>query len=131
MRGAVLRPHHPVEELVYPGDDLPGALHAVARRDGDVVGIVSITPEPHPIASAEGDWRIRGMATDPGVRGEGYGAALLKAALAHARAEGGRRVWCNARSSAVGFYTREGFVTEGDEFTVWPDVPHYVMAVTL
>lgn len=131
MRGAVLRPHHPVAELVYPGDDLPGALHAVARKGGLVVGIVSITPEPHPIAPAEGDWRIRGMATDPAVRGEGYGAALLKAALAHARAERGRRVWCNARSSAVGFYTREGFVTEGDEFTVWPDVPHYVMAVTL
>lgn len=131
MRGAILRPHHPVEELVYPGDDLPGAWHAVARADGVVVGIISITPEPHPTDPADGDWRIRGMATDPAVRGSGYGAALLTGALEYARSQDGRRVWCNARSSALGFYSRAGFVAEGEEFVIWPDLPHYVMVVKL
>ncbi|MGI8881595.1 MAG: GNAT family N-acetyltransferase [Jatrophihabitans sp.] len=131
LRGVVLRPNRPVEDLIYPSDDVRGAWHAVARQDGAVVGIISISPEPHPSDPAEGDWRIRGMATDPAVRGAGYGAALLTEALEHARSQGGRRVWCNARSSALGFYARAGFVAEGDEFVIWPDLPHYVMAVKL
>ena len=129
MRSAVLRPKQRPEQLVYGGDALPGALHAVARDDdGTVVGIVSVSPEPHPGRPEAGDWRIRGMATDPAVRGAGVGAALLDFALAHARRNGGHRVWCNARTTAVGFYERFGMRTEGEEFLHGDNIPHYVMS---
>jgi ribosomal protein S18 acetylase RimI-like enzyme len=129
MRSALLRPRQRPDELVYGGDALPGALHAVARDDaGTVIGIVSVSPEPHPTRPAFGDWRIRGMATDPSVRGTGVGAALLAFAMAHARRAGGRRVWCNARTTAVGFYRRFGMRTEGEEFLYGDDLPHYVMS---
>jgi ribosomal protein S18 acetylase RimI-like enzyme len=131
MRSAVLRPYARPDELVYGGDDLPGALHAAARQDEQTVGIVSIAPEPHPHDAQPGDWRIRGMATDPGVRGAGVGAALLRYALDHARAQGGRRVWCNARTAAVGFYEREGMVTEGEEFQLGRNGPHFLMSAPL
>ena len=36
-------------------------------------------------------------------------------------------LWCNARLHAVGFYERQGWKVEGDEFDV-PDIgPHFVM----
>jgi GNAT superfamily N-acetyltransferase len=128
-RSALLRPKQRPDELVYDGDALPGALHAVARDgNGAVVGIVSVSPEPHPTRPAVGDWRIRGMATDPSVRGTGVGAALLSFALGHARRGGGRRVWCNARTTAVGFYCRFGMRTEGEEFFYGDNLPHYVMS---
>jgi ribosomal protein S18 acetylase RimI-like enzyme len=127
-RSALLRPKQRPEELVYDGDALPGALHAVARDDeGRVVGIVSVSPEPHPSRPQAGDWRIRGMATDPSARGQGVGTALLDFALAHARHAGGRRVWCNARTTAIGFYERFGMRSEGEEFLHGNNVPHYVM----
>jgi ribosomal protein S18 acetylase RimI-like enzyme len=129
MRSALLRPKQRPEELVYEGDALPGTLHAVARDDsGAVMGIVTVSPEPHPTRPSAGDWRIRGMATDPSVRGAGVGAALLAFAMAHARGAGGRRVWCNARTTAVGFYRRFGMRTEGEEFLYGDNLPHYVMS---
>jgi GNAT superfamily N-acetyltransferase len=129
MRSALLRPKQQPDELVYEGDALPGALHAVARDDaGKIIGIVSVSPEPHPTRPAPGDWRIRGMATDPSVRGTGVGAALLAFAMEHARRTGGRRVWCNARTTAVGFYRRFGMGTEGEEFLYGDNLPHYVMS---
>jgi GNAT superfamily N-acetyltransferase len=129
MRSAILRPWQRPEDLVYPGDALAGALHAAAKdADGAIVGIVSISPEPHPDDPADGDWRIRGMATDPAVRGTGVGAALLTFALEHARRQGGRRAWCDARTSALGFYRRVGMRAEGAEFLSVGGVPHYRMA---
>jgi GNAT superfamily N-acetyltransferase len=131
LRQAVLRPHQTVAEQVYAGDDAADAGHFAAYLEDAVVGVASITPEPHPHDPRPGDWRIRGMATVPEARQLGAGAGLLTACLAHARARGARRVWCNARSGARGFYEREGFVAEGEEFALPAIGPHFLMALEL
>ena len=133
LRRAVLRPHQRLADQVYPGDALPGAAHFAARTapDAEPIGVASVSPEPHPHAPRPGDWRIRGMATAPAARGTGLGARLLAACLAHARAQGAARIWCNARTPARGFYEREGFVVEGPEFAL-PDIgPHVLMTLDL
>jgi ribosomal protein S18 acetylase RimI-like enzyme len=132
LRHAVLRPHQALDDQVFAGDDAPDAGHFAAFADGDdaPVGIASITPEPFPGAGGprSGDWRVRGMATDPERgRGMGAGAALLDACLRHAREHGGRRAWCNARTPARGFYERAGFAAEGDEFELPRIGPHFLM----
>ena len=122
LRQRVLRPHQTVEQLRAEGDGLPGVAVYV---DGEVVACASVRPEPMPGDAREGDWRLRGMASDPAVRGRGYGAVALAAALDYARERGARRVWCNARTGAIGFYERHGFTIVGEEFDV-PDIgPHY------
>jgi GNAT superfamily N-acetyltransferase len=84
------------------------------------VGLVGPDSEP-------GDWRVRGMATAPHARGRGAGGAILRALVQHAIAHGARRVWCNARTSALTLYQRAGFVAASDEFET-PDIgPHYRM----
>jgi GNAT superfamily N-acetyltransferase len=133
LRGSVLRPEQAPEELVYAGDDHPDALHAAVRdpAGGAIVGIATVAPEDHPSDPRPGDWRLRGMATAPEVRGRGLGALLLAACLDHARARGGERVWCNARVVAEGFYLRAGFVPEGPRFEIPGIGEHVVMAVSL
>ena len=131
LRQAVLRPHERLEDQVYPGDAVPGAAHFAVFDGADLLGVASIAPEPHPRTPGPGDWRVRGMATAPAARGRGAGALLLTACLDHARAHGAHRVWCNARSPAVGFYAREGFASEGDEFTLPAIGPHHLMSVLL
>jgi len=106
----------------------------VAAREqggGVVVGVASIAPEPHPRDAAEGDWRVRGMATAESVRGTGAGAALLAACVEHARAHGGRRAWCNARTPAAGFYARAGWTVESEVFEIEGIGPHVIMSVRL
>jgi predicted GNAT family N-acyltransferase len=118
LRHRVLRPGQGFEETAYPGDDLPDTVHLGAfDDDGRLVGIASLYRERR----GEGPgWRLRGMATDAGVRGTGHGAALLSACMDHVARSGGGELWCNARMAAVGFYRRAGFEVVGEEF----DVPH-------
>ncbi|MDQ4067866.1 MAG: GNAT family N-acetyltransferase [Actinomycetota bacterium] len=96
--------------------------------DGDrLVGIVSLYREPRPGGARRG-WRVRGMATEPNVRGAGFGTALLAACIEHVASSGGGEVWCNARLPAVGFYRRAGFDVVSDEFEIPGIGPHVVMA---
>ena len=88
-------------------------------------------PEPHPETPAEGDWRLRGMATAPGRRGRGLGAVLVAACAAHATDAGGRRLWCHARVRAVALYERAGFERETGTFDVPGIGPHVRLSLPL
>lgn len=128
LRHRVLRPAQSFGETAYPGDDLPDTVHVGAfDDDGRLVGIASLYREARAGGPA-GGWRLRGMATDPDVRGAGFGAAVLGECVDHVVAAGGDELWCNARLVAVGFYERAGFAVVSDEFDVPGIGPHVVMA---
>jgi predicted GNAT family N-acyltransferase len=131
LRALLLRPGQAPDQLVYEGDDLPGALHLVARADGTDVGIASVSPEPAPGRPGARGWRVRGMATVEQVRGTGVGAALLEECLRHAAARDGELAWCNARTPAAGFYARFGFEVKGEEFELPGIGPHLLMTRAL
>jgi ribosomal protein S18 acetylase RimI-like enzyme len=124
LRHSVLRPGQAFLETRYPGDDAGVHLGAF---DGDrLVGIASLYEEDR-VGGPTGGWRLRGMATDPDVRGAGFGAALLGGCIEEVVAAGGTELWCNARMSAVGFYRRAGFEVISEEFDVPGIGPHVVM----
>lgn len=135
LRHAVLRPGHPVSSAVFAEDTAPGTFHIAAYAAEDagkkaVLACVTFLPEPVP-GTGEAAYRFRGMASDPAVRGLGYGTAVLRAGLAEAAARGAGLVWCNGRTSARGFYEHHGFTARGEEFTV-PDIgPHFVFTIKL
>ena len=124
LRHRVLRPGQAFLETRYPGDD--AGVHLGAFAGDRLVGIASLYQEDRAGGPA-GGWRLRGMATDPDVRGAGFGAALLAACMEHVGAAGGSEVWCNARMSAVGFYVRAGFEVVSEEFDVPGIGAHVVM----
>jgi GNAT superfamily N-acetyltransferase len=133
LRKRVLRPHAQGDAVVLGGDDDPLTLHAGARdATGALVGVATVSPQPCPWApDREGAWRLRGMATDEDLRGQGVGALVLDAALRHVRERDGKLVWCNARVGALAFYRRAGFVEAGDLY-VDPDLgPHVPMQLDL
>ncbi|MCO5170904.1 MAG: GNAT family N-acetyltransferase [Planctomycetes bacterium] len=127
LRRRVLRPHQPPEAMVYPGDEAPDTLHVGAYVGDDLVGVASLYREAPPGEADPDAWRLRGMAVRPEDQGGGHGRALLAACLEHARTRGGRRVWCNARTTAAGFYARLGFEARGPEFDLPGLGPHLVM----
>jgi GNAT superfamily N-acetyltransferase len=130
LRHAVLRPHLPIESLVYPGDDAPDARHVGAFIGPELVGIASVSPEAFEADSLA--WRLRGMATHERVRGQGAGRALVEACIAHVLAHGGRLVWCHGRTGAWSFYRAMGFEKHGEEFESSSGTgPHYVMVKRL
>jgi GNAT superfamily N-acetyltransferase len=131
LRASVLRPGRPPESSVYPLDEDPRTIHVAAILGGRVVSIGSAMPDGHPREPRPGDWRIRGMASEPGLRGRGLGGRVLARCERHVREHGGRRLWCNARIGARSFYERAGWMTEGEAFEIAGIGEHLVMARTL
>jgi GNAT superfamily N-acetyltransferase len=129
LRQRVLRPHQPMTEVRFPGDDdVRTGTYAALAPHGEVIGVVTVHPEPCPWRPAEdGAWRLRGMATADHARGLGIGSALLRAALDHVVAAGGGLVWCNARTPARGFYARAGFSAYGEPWDLGDRGPHVRM----
>jgi predicted GNAT family N-acyltransferase len=120
----VLREGRPVARLADPA----GTLHLAARTiDGQLVGVVRFSPAPCPWRESRAPWQLRGMATDPAVRGTGAGRALVAEGVARVAALGGDLVWCDARVAAVGFYERMGFAVVTEQFDKPEGGPHLGM----
>ena len=121
----LLRGGRPVPRL----EDPAGTFHLAARdAGGRVVGVVRYSPAPCPWQpDARAPWQLRGMATAPEVRGLGAGRALVAEGLAHVAARGGDLVWCDARTTAAGFYERMGFTVVTGEYDKPGVGPHVGM----
>jgi len=132
LRMEVLRPHQPAGEPMYPLEEASSTAHYAALDPaGEVLSVGSVMPDRHPREPREHDWRVRGMATRPALRGAGLGGMVLAQLERHAREHGGARVWCNARRGARRFYEGAGFEVEGGEFEI-PDIgPHFLMSKPL
>lgn len=131
LRHRVLRPHMPIASVSYAEDAFASALH-IGATDGDqIVGVVSIYNEDEKGGLGSLAWRLRGMATAPEIRGTGIGGIILLACIDEVRNHGGSYLWCNARTSASGFYQRYGFVIASDLFEIPNIGPHYVMKFNL
>lgn len=64
---------------------------------------------------------------NPSDRGRGAGGMVLDALIAHARAHGATRIWCNARVPARRSYERAGFGCVSAAFELHRIGPHVVM----
>ena len=96
--------------LVHDAADAQ-AFHATARnRFGAALASGRLTQ------AAPGIGQVGRMATAATVRGAGLGWGVLQALLAAARTRGDRQVMLQAKSSAVSFYSRAGFVVHGAPF---------------
>jgi GNAT superfamily N-acetyltransferase len=127
LRHAVLRPGRPVSSAHFSGDAAVDTRHFGAFRDERLLSVASLFLAEMPGRPGVRAYQLRGMATEPSARGIGLGRLLVQACVDFARAAKAEILWCNARTSAAGFYQKHGFQVEGAEFEI-PDVgPHYVM----
>jgi predicted GNAT family N-acyltransferase len=125
LRQQVLRPGLGIEHARFDDDDHPQTVHLAAVDEaGTVVGCSTWFPDPW---QGQPAWRLRGMATATAARGTGLGGRLLAAGLEAARERGATIAWCNARTTALGFYRRYGFETVGAQFTSAHGIAHYAM----
>lgn len=142
----VVRPDFTEAQNAFRDDWVPGLAEdfanpgttrrLIARREGVVVGVVSITDGP-------ADWEIEEgylpapaprcldrLYLHPDVHGQGLGTRLFSAV------DDGRDIYLwliDANTSAQAFYRRKGFVDEEQHFTVgpsWGDVGMHRMVRT-
>ncbi|MCB9850021.1 MAG: GNAT family N-acetyltransferase, partial [Phycisphaerales bacterium] len=116
------------ETCTWDGDE-DSDTHHFAVLDGDTaVAIGSLYRRSHECAPGDDAWQLRGMATHPEHRGCGLGALVLAEMARYCSDDiGGELLWCNARTSAEGFYLRYGFSTMTPVFEIPQVGPHVVM----
>lgn len=128
LRSSVLRKNKPFEECVFPTDAT--GFHLGKYLDEELVCVATFFSEDYPEKGA-GGYRLRGMATAPAFAGKGYGKELINFAKDELIAGNASYIWCNARSSAVGFYKRLNFEIISDEFEVPGIGMHFNMLFNL
>jgi len=128
LRSAVLRKNLPLAQCAFETDHL--GFHLGAFVNGRLVSVATFFPEDYPELGTAG-YRLRGMATDPEYAGQGYGFQLIQFAINHLQNNGISYLWCNARSSALGFYKKLNFTIISDEFIVAGIGPHYNMSIQI
>ena len=125
LRHAVLRPGRPIHTAFFEGDDEPTTVHVGAFDRDRLVGCATIMRRA---LDGEDALQLRGMATAADRMRQGIGTAILRFVEEDLAYSIGLRVlWCNARTSASGFYAGAGWKLASAVFDV-PDVgPHVRM----
>lgn len=108
LRHEVLYPAEPLHTMAKEEDN--NGLHFGAFYNNQLVGVVSLFQQG-------ADYQFRKFAIDPQMQGKGIGNALLQYIISVAALQGGSRIWCNARLSATGFYSKAGFTFTGTTFS--------------
>jgi GNAT superfamily N-acetyltransferase len=125
LRHRILRAGLPRESALWEADHDPHTRHFAALLDGRIVGCATLILNRWQDQPA---WQLRGMAIEDGRRGQGIGRQLLEHVEGIARASNtAHMLWCNARTSAVAFYSRQGWRTVGEEFVIPSAGPHLKM----
>lgn len=108
IRHPVLWPHLPRDASRVEGDD--DALHFGVLHDGAVVSCLSV------FMLEEATCQIRKFATLERYQGQGFGGFLFKSVLEKMATAGVTTVCLDARTSAVRFYQKFGFLPQGETF---------------
>lgn len=131
VRHAVLRKGKPVESCFFDGDHEISTTHLGLFYHEKLTGIISVFKNKNSTFSAENQFQIRGMAILEEFQTNGFGSQLLEAAELEIRKQKPALIWFNARESAVGFYEKSGYKTQGEGFAIPEIGVHFLMYKTV
>lgn len=123
-------------ELFFAEHDLPKDIvqdqcqkdyfHAAIAIQDVVVAYGQLVPQDN------GIYQIRQMVVKPSYQGQNFGSKILLCLIDQAKQEGAIALTLSARLSAVGFYQKFGFQTQGEQFpSSTTGIPHITMNQTI
>ncbi len=118
VRHQVLWPSKPVDYVRLAEDD--NGLHFGLYLEEVLISVISVFVH-------NGEAQFRKFATLENYQGLGYGSKLFKHMLSVIESMGVRRIWCNARLDANGFYKRVGFEDMDDSIFYKGEIGYTIM----
>jgi GNAT superfamily N-acetyltransferase len=108
LRRDVLYPQQKMFEMEMEEDN--DGYHFGAFQNNDLMAVVSLFKR-------DDSWQFRKFAVAASVQSKGIGSRLLQYVTNFAISEGGTKLWCNARLTAIPFYLKHDFVQKGEHFS--------------
>jgi phosphoribosylformimino-5-aminoimidazole carboxamide ribotide isomerase len=108
LRQRVLYPDSKLYEMEMEEDN--HGYHFAAFKDNYIIAVVSLFNKGN-------DWQFRKFAVDETMQNMGIGRKVLQHITYFVLTNGGTRLWCNARLSAIDFYLKAGFNHTGNFFS--------------
>lgn len=127
LRHRVLRSGRPFSTAYFTGDELDTTFHFASVYNSKTIGCLSFMHNNHPKFDDKKAYQLRGMAVDKDFRGKNIGQELLKFAERQLKLEAINFIWCNVRTSAKTFYTKQAYQQKGDIFEIPYVGPHVLM----
>ncbi|MCX2450769.1 GNAT family N-acetyltransferase [Pedobacter sp. PLR] len=121
IRHTAMYPDHPYDAVKLEND--ADGIHFGLFAADQLVSVVSLFNE-------EAVYQFRKFATLPEYQDKGYGSFLLQHLISYVTALGATMLWCNARSTAMPFYAKFGFV-ETDKHFSKSDLEFVIMQLQL
>jgi len=121
IRRDAMYPNADYDVVKLPED--PNGLHFGLYADDQLSSVVSLFDDA-------GIYQFRKFATLPKAQAKGYGSLLLNHIISYARERAATKIWCNARLSALGFYSKLGFIPKDEPF-VKNDIDFVMMELQL
>ena len=128
LRYAVLRQpwQQPPGSEKLPDDAAPGVTHALlADASGAALAVGRLQP------AAPGQGQIRMVAVAQAAQGQGAGRILMEYLETQARTAGLTEILLHARQNAVPFYERLGYAVVEPSYTLFGQIPHFLMTKKL
>ena len=117
VRQAELYPLMLLKKLQLEEDE--DGIHFGLFHDDKLISVVSC------FEKNDGNIQFRKFATIKEFQNQGFGTALLKYILAFAEEQKMKKIWCNARTTAIGFYQKLGlketdlrFSKDGNDYVI-------------
>lgn len=108
IRQKELNPELPLAEIKLPEDDL--GMHLGLFHHHKLITVVSLFQYGKVL-------QFRKFATDSEHQKMGFGKQMMQYIMAYAKEHHFTKVWCNARTSASGFYAKFGFKETEERFS--------------
>lgn len=116
LRQKILKPFATLPQCQYSEDDAETTFHFALVHDQDVKGVATFIQQDHPDFPATLPYRLRGMAIDTDLQGQGLGKKLLAQGINFLVDRRCDLIWFNAREVAFPFYQSLGFMLHGPMF---------------
>lgn len=107
IRHKVMYPEKEFDGIKLPEDS--NGLHFGLFEGDQLISVVSFFLDGK-------EAQFRKFATLDEKQRAGYGSELLQYLIDYSKSAGIKKLWCNARKSAIGFYKKFGFKETGREF---------------
>lgn len=128
LRRDVMRPGmESFEDVIYPKDNDPSAIHLGVEHDGKVIACVSAYQDNNPDINQDNQYRIRALCVDEKYRMQGIARNLFNKIIEEITSRGANAMWFTARTHLIKFYNSFGFKEYGEEFLVPNSCMHIKM----